>query len=388
MNRRSKIFRILSLVVFTALIFSFYVFSFAHDQVNEKQILEYLEQIRLKAEVPGVSAAVGVDGKIVFAGGVGFAELENQVPQTSTTVHNIGSISKTPAVVSIMQLVEQGKIKLDEPIQKYATFFPEKRWPITISNILTHTSGIRHYKTNVYEEFGPSAIKQMQYFEKFDEKAIDFFKDDPLLFKPGESWSYSSFATNLLQAVVEKASGMGYEEYLAKNIWMPAGMLSTAIDVPSRIIHKRGRGYIRMKGALINFPFVDVSYKYVGGGIISTVEDLVRFGQALNAGALLKEETVAKMYTVQIDPVMRFIKDKDPKKADFKQALIWRVDEDSKGRTFIEHGGVVRGTTSWLVNYPDKDVVVAIHTNYHSYMPLKGHAVAIAQLFLPHKKGE
>ncbi|HWO27441.1 MAG TPA: serine hydrolase domain-containing protein, partial [Candidatus Acidoferrum sp.] len=106
----------------------------------------YLERLAAQSSSPGVSAAVMVNGQVVFSGGVGVANVESQEPQTGSTVHNVGSVSKTQAVVAVMQLVERGKVRLDAEIQDYAPWFPRKSQPITLRQILTHTSGIRHYK--------------------------------------------------------------------------------------------------------------------------------------------------------------------------------------------------------------------------------------------------
>jgi CubicO group peptidase (beta-lactamase class C family) len=203
-------------------------------------------------------------------------------------------VSKVLATVAVMQLVESGKVGLDDIIQKYVPSFPEKKSPITLRRILTHTSGIRHYKNG---EFGPYGLRELRRFDDIEE-AMKHFSDDPLLFESGEYWFYSSHAFNLLQGVIEKASGLKFEDYMMKNLWEPAGMLQSSFDVPERIVHKRGHGYVRNeRGVLVHPRHIDVSYKYAGGGMLSTVEDLVRFGTALNDGTLLEPETVETMYT-------------------------------------------------------------------------------------------
>ncbi len=193
-------------------------------------------------------------------------------------MHNIGSISKTQAVVAVMQLVERGKVQLDAEIQRYAPWFPRKAQPITVREILTHTSGLRHYREG---EFGPADVLAFRHYERFEE-STRFWRDDPLLFVPGTHWLYSSYGADLMQAVVESASGQPFETYLAEHVWRPAGMVNTQLDVASRIVAHRGHGYERNHklGLLENAANEDVSYKYAGGGVISTDEDLCRFGHA------------------------------------------------------------------------------------------------------------
>jgi len=353
--------------------------SAAYGQSDYGQILDYMEKVRHETGAPGLSVAVALKGKIRFSGGVGFAELDNQIPSTGRTVHNIASISKTHAAVAIMQLVEQGKVDLDAPIQSYVPYFPRKRWPITVRHILTHTSGIRHYRNN---DFGTQRVKEKIHYDSL-QAAIEIFKDDTLLFKPGDYYLYSSYASNLMQGIIEGLTGMGFEEYLRKYVWEPAGMLSTAFDVPERIVHNRGKGYSRNKqGILTNIQYANVSYKYAGGGIISTSEDLVRFGIALNNGTLLKPETLRMMYTVQVDPVMRFNPRGEPEKQNHKQALSWPIRTDAQGRDFPSHTGTVKGCRSYLLNYPEEDLVVALIANI---VPLDSpkYGNAIAQMFLP-----
>ena len=150
-----------------------------------------------------------------FSDGVGYAELDNQTPVTGATVLNVGSVSKVMAVIAIMQLVEQGKVTLGDDIRTYVTAFPDKGTPITLRHIMTHTSGIRHYRDG---EFGPNGLRSMRHFDDFEE-AIQHFTEDPLLFAPGEHWLYSSHAFNLLQGVVEQASGVKFENYMRTYVW-------------------------------------------------------------------------------------------------------------------------------------------------------------------------
>lgn len=347
-------------------------------QTDVQNVLPYLEGVRGETGAPGISVAVAKDGQIVFSGGVGHAELDNRTPADGTTVHNVGSVSKVLAADAVMRLVEQGTVSLDDRIQRYVPTFPEKRGPITLRQILTHTSGIRHYRDG---EFGPHRLRSMQHFDDFTE-AIKHFTEDPLLFDPGEYRFYSSHAFNLLQGVVETASGMGFESYMQTHVWVPAGMLNSSFDVPARVVYKRGRGYGRdADGALVNSRYEDVSYKYAGGGMLSTVEDLVRFGMAINDGTLLEPATVAQMHAVQIDPVIQFRIDDDPRELPFKQALGWDVPTDTHGRPYISKTGTVRGTRSVVINYPDRGLVVALQANIAPF-PVLQTGQEVAQMFL------
>lgn len=305
----------------------------------------------------GISVAVASKGKLVFSRSAGYADLANRVPATPETVYNIGSVSKAIATVAVMQLVEQERVYLEEPIQKYVPTFPEKRAPVSIWHILTHTSGIRHYRTNDFPNT-PDNENVMPMSSLAE--GIRVFKDDPLLFEPGDYYRYSSYAVNLLQGVVETASGMSFEEYLAENVWGPAGMERTGFDVPTRIVPNRARGYDDRNGERINYPYGDLTYKLAGGGMISTAEDLVRFALAVTSGRLLQPETVEAMFTPQLVDV-RFFEGGDPLR--WEQCLMWRIRTDREGRPYVNHCGTVAGFNACLILYLDEELIVAITDN-------------------------
>jgi CubicO group peptidase (beta-lactamase class C family) len=343
----------------------------------EAQAKARLDGLWQANQVPGISAAVAFRGRIVFSGGVGFADLDNMVPATAVTVYNIGSVSKPNAGVAIMQLLERGKISLDDPIQKYVPTFPDKGHPITIKHLMTHRSGIRHYRDTDFAD--TPGDENMRPYTSLVE-AIKLFKDDPLLYRPGEFSSYSSYATNLLQGVIETASGVSFEEYMRANVWGPAGMLSTAFDVPERVVPHRARSYRHANGRTTNNPFGDVTYKFAGGGMISTAEDLVRLCVALNHGRLLKPDTIASMYDAHLEPVRAYPENGPPYRMDSRRGLIWAVDTEN-GRTVVSHSGSVKSFYACLVNYPDEDVGAAILYNAAG-PPTCDEAKALAGLFL------
>src|SRR5919109_3491269 len=180
--------------------------------------------VRIAAEghrqsgAPGMSVAVVLDDRLAWSDGFGLADVENDVPARANTVYRIASISKPIAATAVMQLVERGRVSLDDPIQKYVPRFPAKGdQTITVRHLLTHTSGIRHYR-------GGEMESSREYETVID--ALSIFQDDPLLFAPGTKYSYSTYAYNLLGAVVEAASGLNFETYLRTQVWGPAGMTS------------------------------------------------------------------------------------------------------------------------------------------------------------------
>jgi serine beta-lactamase-like protein LACTB len=310
---------------------------------------------------PGMSVAVAIDGRLAWSQGFGNADVENNVPARADTVYRIASISKPIAATAVMQLVERGRVNLDEPVQKYVRAFPAKgEQTITVRHLLTHTSGIRHYRG--------SEMESVRSYETVED-ALDIFKDDPLLFAPGTKYSYSTYGFNLLAAVVESASGLGFENYLRTKIWQPAGMTSTYFDHVRQIIPKRARQYVRDGQRVSNAPLADLSNKWAGGGIVSTAEDLARFHIALDDGKLLEAGTLAQMYAPY-------------RLADGSATtygLGWAVWKDSHGHAWIGHSGGATGGTTFLVRDPSRKLAVAVLCNLQSVRDLGALAERIAE---------
>src|SRR5580704_5426823 len=187
-----------------------------------------------------------------------------------------------------MELVEAGKLDLDVPIQKYCPAFPEKPWPITTRELLSHQSGIRDYRND--EE----SINTRHYASI--EEALTQFASDPLEFEPGTKMQYTSYGYILLGRVIEGASGTIYVRYMHQVIFEPARMPATRVDDVFAIIPHRARGYrISTSGELQNAVFIDVSSKPPGSGINSSARDMGNFVTALYSAKLVSKLTLNQM---------------------------------------------------------------------------------------------
>jgi serine beta-lactamase-like protein LACTB, mitochondrial len=309
---------------------------------------------------PGMSIAVVVNDRIAWSSGFGLADVENEVPATATTVYRIASISKPIAATAVMQLVERGRVTLDDPVQKYVPAFPAKgEQVVTVRHLMTHTSGIRHYRDGEMES--------RDTFETVTD-ALRIFKDDPLLFAPGTKYSYSTYAYNLLAGVVETASGLSFEQYLKNHVWGPAGMSATYFDHVDALIPKRAEQYVRAGSSWRNAPYADLSNKWAGGGILSTAEDLARFHVALDEGKLLKPATLKEMYTPY----------RLADGAESTYGLGWNISKDDRGRTWIAHSGGATGGTTYLLRDPARKIAVAILCNVQSAPGLRALAIKLA----------
>jgi CubicO group peptidase (beta-lactamase class C family) len=349
---------------------------------QDSQAHDYLAASLARAGAPAISAAVSVHGRMVFSGGVGNAELEGAAKQNGRTVHNIGSISKVETAAAVMQLVERGKVQLDAELQRYVPWFPRKPWPITLRQILTHTSGIRHYRDG---ELTARNANVLRHYDSF-ESATRFWRDDPLLFPPGTHFSYSSFAVNLLQAVIERVSGQRFEAYMQQHVWGPAGMVDSQFDVPARVVARRGHAYERnqLTGQLEEPLGEDLSYKYASGGMLGSDEDLCRFGHALNSGVLLRPETLEELYRLQLSAAVTRFGGPGAVAPSDVQALGFRVSRDPRGRVHAGHAGAVKGSVSQFYNWFRDDVVVAVYMNVDSeVVDLADVAEALGGMFGP-----
>jgi len=296
--------------------------------------------------IPGFNVAVAIDGKIIYSEGFGYADLEQRVPAWQITKFRIGSVSKPLTSAALMKLVEQGKIDLDAPIQKYVPTFPDKGALITPRMLAGHLGGIRHYKEN--------EVDNQKHYDSVV-AGLERFQNDPLVVPPGTKFSYSSYGYNLLSAAMEAAAGERFLDYEQEQVFTPLGLLNTTADQPTDIIPQRARFYSGGKAVPThNAMFVDNSYKWAGGGFISTSEDLVHFGSVLFQPGYLKAESLALLFTPQ--------KTKDGKETNY--GMGWFIGKSKSGKRIFEHSGGSVGGTSDLVLYPDTHLVVAFVCNY------------------------
>ena len=318
--------------------------------------------------IPGLSLTVAVDGKIMYSEGFGYADLEERVPVWPTTKFRIGSISKPLTATALMQLVEAGKLELDAPVQKYVPSFPDKGAVVTTRMLAGHLAGIRHYQ-------GDEFNIQKHYANVLD--GVKIFENDPLVSPPGTKFNYSSYGYNLLSAVVESAAGENFLAYMQKHVFEAMGLAHTAADQNTQIVEQRSRFYEKEKdGTLENAPYVDNSYKWAGGGFLSTSEDLVRFGSMLLQPGFLKADSLKLLFTSQ----------KTKSGGETGYGMGWGITKSPSGRVVYEHSGGSIGGSSQLMVYPETHVVVALVTNLTSREWKASEVEAVAEKFESGKK--
>jgi len=341
----------------------------ANDRyADARKFADQLAKEWLVRGIAGLSLTVALDGKIVYSEGFGYADLEERVPAKPTTKFRIGSISKPLTAVGLMELVEAGKVDLDAPVQKYVPSFPDKGSPITVRMVAGHLAGIRHYN-------GDEFLIQKHYDNVLD--GLKIFENDPLVSAPGTEFHYSSYGFNLLSAVIESASGERFLDYMQRHAFDAIGLAHTTPDQNSRIVEERSRFYEKEKdGTLENAPYVDNSYKWAGGGFLSTSEDLVRFGAAMLRPGVLNEAALKEMFTPQHTSSGKPI----------EYGIGWFVRKSKSGMLTYEHAGGSVGGTSQLIIYPETDVVVALVTNMSNGEWKREEVEAVAEKFAENQK--
>jgi CubicO group peptidase (beta-lactamase class C family) len=315
--------------------------------------------------IPGFSVTVAVDGKTVFSEGFGYADLEQRVAVWPTTKFRIGSVSKPLTAAALVKLVEQGKLDLDAPIQKYVPSFPDKGAVITPRMLAGHLGGIRHYKDD-QEVINPKHYDTVV-------AGLVIFQNDPLVSPPGAKFSYSSYGFNLLSAVIEKACAEDFLSCMRDLVFRPLGLRSTVADQPSELIEQRARFYTHLKDKpLENAAYTDNSYKWAGGGFLSSSEDLVRFGNAVLEPGYLKKESLALLFTSQ--------KTKSGEETGY--GMGWGIEKSKSGKRIFGHSGGATGGSADLILYPDEHLVVAMVCNYqandNSWKPEEVQSIAEA----------
>ncbi len=289
---------------------------------------------------PGIAIAVSVDGETVWSEGFGYTNLEHRVPMWPTVKFRVGSISKSLTAAAVASLIEDGRLDPDAPIQRYVPSFPEKEHPITTRQLGGHLAGIRHYRgdENFIRDPYPTVLD-----------GLSIFADDPLLHEPGTAFAYTSFGFNLLSAVVEGAAGRPFLDYMREAVFRPLGMRDTVADFVTPLIPGRTSYYVRdAAGEVVNAPWVNNSYKWAGGGFLSTTEDVLAFANAHLDDGFLSEASRKLLFTEQ--------RTLDGEGVGYGLGWFIRTRED--GRRLLSHSGGSVGGTSLMVMEPESGVVV------------------------------
>ena len=343
--------------------FSFAILTLsAASNVQADTLDDKIRAIMTERHIPGAAVAVVQNGKVVRMKGYGVASLEFNVPVTTETVFEIGSVSKQMTAAGIMLLVQDGRVALDEKISKYLPNTPDAWKDVTVRHLLTHTSGVKSYSS--LDGFGLSERMTINDF-------IKKLSPHPLEFTPGEKNIYSNSGFNLLAYIIETQSGRKYMDFMRERIFLPLGMTKTGDRDPQFVIPFRANGY---EWRLDRYSGRDGNLTDLmgAGSITSTISDMARWEAALRGEKVLNSQSKKEIWTQ-----FTFLSGKQS-----PYGLGWRIS-DVRGNALIGHTGQTAGFGAAIFRYVDSDVTVIALTNLGETGMGSLIAVAAAKHYVP-----
>jgi CubicO group peptidase (beta-lactamase class C family) len=305
---------------------------------------DFVQAQMKKQRIPGLSIAVVEDGKVIMAQGYGLANVELHVPATKDTVYSSGSVGKQFTATCVMQLVEDGKIGLDDKVSKYLDGTPDTWKDITVRHLLTHTSGIKNYS--------PLTLNFRKDYT--DAELLKIATRLPLDFTPpGAQWKYSNTGYVLLGILIKQVSGKFYGDLLKERVFGPLGMGTARVYSEADIIPNRAKGYRLLSGELKNDEYVSPTLNQTAdGSLVFSVLDMARWDAGLYTEKILKKSSLEQMWT----PVK--LNDGSTYPYGFGWALL-----DYRGHQNISHGGAWLGFTTSIWRLVDDKLTVIVLTN-------------------------
>lgn len=318
------------------------------DRGRLVQIVDSLVDFELMhGPTAGMSVAIWQRNELIFAKAYGFADLEHRIPSLVEGMYKVGSVTKQFTVTAILQLVERGKLSLNDELTKFFPDFPVGGRHITITELLNHTSGIKSFT-----ELEPAVERDSFRLDLTPDRILALFRNRPFDFEPGTGWLYNNSAFFLLGRIIEKISGESYPEYLRHHIFEPLGMQGTSYCDNRAIVPHRVKGYRRTSTGFVNPDPESDRIAFSSGGLCSTVLDLIAFRRALASGRLIS----AASYRRMIEPTVL----SNGWQTNYGFALArFRLGS----MNVIRHGGTIGGFQANLLSVPEADLIVAVLAN-------------------------
>ena len=328
-------------------------------QDHAAKIQEFLTVAHKYRQFNG-SVLVAENGKIIYKGAYGQANMEWNIPNTPDTRFRLGSITKQFTATAILQLVEQGKIKLDAKLSDYLPDYRKDTGEkVTIHHLLTHTSGIPSYTSQpgFFQNVSRNPYKVDEFVKKYASGDLEF--------EPGSKFLYNNSGYFLLGAIIERVTGKPYEQVLKQNIFDPLGMKNTGYDHHDTLIPKRASGYSKTPDGYANAAYLDMSIPYAAGSLYSTVEDLYLWDQALYTDKVLSAQSKALMYKPFLE---NYAYGWAVANASFKQ--------NDQPVQVISHDGGINGFSTTIVRFPkEKNLIVMLDNTGSEYVNRLGQSI-------------
>ncbi|MEO6346987.1 MAG: serine hydrolase [Aquaticitalea sp.] len=312
---------------------------------------------------PGATVLIAKDDKIIYRKAFGMANLELIVQMKPENVFQLASITKQFTSVAILILMEQGKLSLKDPLSKYIADF-QRGNEITLHHLLNHTSGIKSF--NTLPDFSTKTRLDMT-----PEEMISSFKNLPLEFNPNEKYAYSNSGYFLLGYIIEKLSGMSYEDFIQKNIFDKLNMKHSYYGNSYKIIPNRANGYQFYEGNYENPEYMSTTIPYAAGSLMSTVDDMFLWSKAIQNNILISEKSKHMAFTNHSLSNGR----------QTNYGYGWAINEIA-GIPTLEHAGGINGFTSSGIYIPDRNIYSIVLTNLDDGIGAETHNLKVAYALL------
>jgi len=346
--RKTNYLKLLQLIVIILFLNSK---TLVHAQNFESKVDSLLEE-KYPHNEPGATFLISKNGKIVYKKAFGLSNLELNIPMHSENIFEIASMTKQFTAISILMLVEKGKLNLDDEITKFIPDYPTNGNRISVHHLLTHTSGIKDF-TRV-RGLNTISTKELTPLE-----LINFFKNEPINFAPGEKFKYCNSGYVILGYIIEKITKQKYENFVEEQIFKRLGMKSSRYASHKEVIKNRASGY-QNKGGYLNSRQVSYTLPYASGALMSTVTDMFKWQEAIKSNFLISKEMTEKVFTNYKLNNGDYI----------NYGYGWHL-KVRNGISNREHGGHFFGFKSMGVYLPDFDIYVVGLNNCDCNSPTK-----------------
>src|SRR5262245_7312099 len=321
--------------------------------------------------LPGLSVAVAMDGQILWAEGIGWADLESRAPVTPRTRFRLGSVSKTLTAAAVLLLYEHGRVDLDAPVQTYVAAYPQKQWTITTRQLMGDIAGVHIIRGDNNDQLPRGDCASL-------DEALKMIAAEPLLFEPGTTYRFSTNGWILVSALVEGAAGEPFDTFMTREVFKPLDMDSTVLEGNTPVSDTTTFYFPRAaelpKLGAEPAPLRHNSCLFGAAAYLSTPVDLARFGSAMLKPGLLTADTIALLQT----PLHL------TSGAPTAFALGWKVERvqmAGASTQMVAHRATPAGGTTALLLFPDQRLVIAAASNVTNADGVAPFAVKVAEAF-------
>jgi CubicO group peptidase (beta-lactamase class C family) len=334
---------------------------FGQEKSGFKKVDRILESLIRKKKVPGIAVTVTKKGIEKYSKGFGYADIEKKITiNPNKTVFRIGSLSKPIAASGLLKLVEKNQISLNDSIYKCIPYFPNKKYNFTIKQLGGHLAGIRNYKGNEFMNNDSLSIKE----------GVKLFQDDPLLFKPGTDYFYTSYSWNLLSLAMQEVSRKPFEDIIKEEVLHPLNMFNTFPDKQEKIDNKAVFYRKKRRRKFIEVSAVHNFFKLAGGGYLSTSKDISELGNAYLNNEFFTDDLKHEFVTSQhIQNKLTYY------------GIGWQVSYDKENRPYFGHIGNGLGGYGIFYVYPKEEIVISILMNCSNPKQEKRLDKVISEIF-------